>query len=216
MLALFGPVLAYALGSVLFAPIVARRRGVDVYALGSGNPGATNVERALGKGAGALVLALDAGKGALAVLVASALVRCEHGTSSLVAAYVPEASSLAAVVGHVFPAHSPRRGGKGVATFAGALAVLDLRAAPVLALAYFVGRKSTGHGSVGSLAAVALGALVHVLYDPSRPERYLPALAAALVVFRHGDNLRRLHEGTEPRAGSAEVAKAPSDDADRP
>ncbi|MDM7914140.1 MAG: glycerol-3-phosphate acyltransferase [Candidatus Eisenbacteria bacterium] len=87
--------LAYAVGSVLFGPLVARSRGVDLYAVGSGNPGATNVERALGRGPALVVLGLDGAKGLFATLLARLL--CDGDEGAIASA------GAVAVLGHCFP-----------------------------------------------------------------------------------------------------------------
>src|SRR4051794_13801386 len=108
-------VLAYLVGSVPFAFLLTRRRGIDLREVGSGNVGAANVLRTSGAWLALPVLLLDASKGTLAVLVALAM------TQDMV---VPVAAGLAAIIGHVYPVWLHFRGGKGVATAGGAFAVL--------------------------------------------------------------------------------------------
>src|SRR4051812_44987549 len=120
---------SYLLGAVPFGYLVARWRGVDILHAGSGNIGATNVGRVLGRGYGVLVFLLDFAKGALPVLAAAALAP-RHDP-----AWAPQlfevAAGLAAFLGHLFPVYLGFRGGKGVATGAGVVLVLT----PVPALA---------------------------------------------------------------------------------
>ena len=179
---------SYALGTFPTALIVARLAGHDPTAEGSGNPGASNVYRLAGPGAGAAVFAGDAAKGA----VAAAAGRAAGGPS------LAMACGLAAVVGHVFPAFRRFRGGRGVATAAGVVTVLE----PILALPFaalwMTLARVTGKASVASVAVVGgIPAAVVVLGRP-RWERVGMAALAALVLARHGGNLVRLARGEEP------------------
>jgi acyl phosphate:glycerol-3-phosphate acyltransferase len=184
-------VCAYLVGSIPFALILATRWGSgDLYRIGSGNPGAANVWRVVGRRAGLLVAILDITKGAAGVAVAR-LLNGDGGT--------PAAAGLAAVVGHIYPVWLRYRGGKGVATACGAFSMLA-PAALLPALAIFVaGVWTTKYVSLGSvLASVSLPALVFVTGSP--PPVFAAALATAiLIVFRHRSNLARLRLGTEPR-----------------
>src|SRR5438874_758136 len=112
---------SYLLGAVPFGYLVARTRGVDIFRHGSGNIGATNVGRILGRRFGVLVFALDFAKGALPVVLADAAARQFQPAAS---AYLGVAAGLAAFLGHLFSPWLGFRGGKGVATAAGVVAVL--------------------------------------------------------------------------------------------
>ena len=181
---------AYLMGSIPFGVLLARRRGLDIRKTGSGNIGATNVARTLGKKLGALVLLLDALKGALPVLAA--------GTLQLDFRAVTIAG-LAAILGHCFPLWLRFHGGKGVATALGVFLAVDPLATAasilVFALTYALSRLS----SVGSLAASA--AFPIVLWQLGRPRDLLllGIGVALLIVVRHQDNLRRLRRGEETR-----------------
>jgi glycerol-3-phosphate acyltransferase PlsY len=193
---------AYLLGSIPFSYLITRRvTGGDVRQMGSGNPGATNVLRVAGSGAGALALAADVGKGALAVALPRGL-----GAPTQVQA----ACAVAATAGHVFPAFLGLRGGKGVATAFGSLATLAPRAAAGSAAVFASTVAVTGYVSVGSLAGTATFPLI--LAVRARQRRGGPAVLVAtvaisiLVAVRHGENLRRLRDGSElpvPGLGSA-------------
>jgi glycerol-3-phosphate acyltransferase PlsY len=183
-------VLAYLAGSVPTGFLVARARGVDIRAAGSGNIGATNVARTLGRPLGALVLFLDALKGFAPTLGAAAL-----GLSDGAVA----ASGLATVLGHVFPVWLRFRGGKGVATGLGVFLALAPVAAAAAVVTYAGLLAATRVSSLGSLAAatVLLGAMVAT----QRPGATL-ALGVAvwlLIVWRHRDNIARLRRGQEGR-----------------
>jgi len=188
-------VLAFLLGSIPFSQLVARLRGIDLRSVGSGNIGATNLARALGYGAGALGLLLDVLKGAAAVALARAL----PGEAS-----TPAIQSLAAVLsvaGHAFTPWLGFRGGKGVATGAGAFAVLAPWATLVSALVFAV---VVSLGRMVSLASVlAAAALPVAAFFLGAPRATIAAAAAvaALVVARHRENLVRLIRGTENRLG---------------
>jgi len=185
---------AYLIGSIPFSFLVARAFGVhDVRRVGSGNVGATNVLRSAGKAAGALALALDVGKGAAAAALAGRLAPGE--------AALPAAAAVAAVVGHMFPVWLRFRGGKGVATGLGAFAPLAPAAALGATAAFAVVALATRFVSLGSVSgAVVLAGLAVGLRGPD-PVALAAVLSAALVVFRHRANLRRILGGTERRVG---------------
>jgi glycerol-3-phosphate acyltransferase PlsY len=189
---------AYLLGSIPWSLLVVRwRSGRDVRQVGSGNVGATNAMRAAGRGAGALALALDVAKGIAPVLGARAL-----GTPPVVEA----AAATLAVIGHMYPVWLRFRGGKGVATAAGALGAL----APLpMALALFVFLVVVSWKRYVSLASI-LAALSFPLWvllargDGARgeiPFLVSSALVPLLIVLRHQSNVERLRAGTERRLG---------------
>ena len=199
-LAIGATVLAYLIGSIPFSFLVARAFGVrDVRRVGSGNVGATNVLRSAGRTAGALALGLDAGKGALAVALAERLAPGE--------AILPAASALAVVVGHVYPLWLGLRGGKGAATGLGAFAVLEPVAALLGFVVFVLTVAVTQLASLGSvLGATSLAALV-LVFRGLDPVAISAAVTAALIVFRHRANLRRILDGTERRIGSRGEAR---------
>jgi acyl phosphate:glycerol-3-phosphate acyltransferase len=182
----------YALGSVPFALILARRAGTDLRRTGSGNLGAANVLRASGVKAGLLVAILDILKGAFSVAVAARLTSDPTG---------PAIAGFAAIVGHIYPAWLRFRGGKGVATACGVFSVLTPLAIPP-ALAIFVAAVwATKYISLGSvLATLALPPIAYATGSPA-PVIAAACAAAALVVFRHRSNLARVKSGTERRLG---------------
>lgn len=178
---------AYLLGTFPSALLVGRRTGLDPTSAGSGNPGASNALRTMGRRAGVLVLVGDLGKGAVATALGGAL----GGRG------VAVACGVAAVVGHVAPLTRGLRGGKGVATAAGMAAVLLPGPALVLAAVWGAVVWRTRVAALGSLA-VALG-LPLAAVAVGRPAMEVVAFAAcgALVAARHADNLRRLRAGEE-------------------
>jgi glycerol-3-phosphate acyltransferase PlsY len=180
---------SYLLGTFPTALLVGRREGTDPTQEGSGNPGATNALRTMGRRAGALVLAGDLGKGVLATGIGWAVGGRAVGVGC----------GLAAVAGHIFPVTRRFRGGKGVATGAGMALVLLPIPALVLGVVFAVVVKVTRVGALGSIA-VAIGFPIAAAIV-GRPGGEVAALAACstLVVLRHRENLARLRQGGEHR-----------------
>ncbi|MBI3721646.1 MAG: glycerol-3-phosphate 1-O-acyltransferase PlsY, partial [Fimbriimonas ginsengisoli] len=181
---------AYFLGGVPFGVIVARRQGVNITAVGSGNIGATNVGRSLGWHAGLLVFLLDVAKGAGATWGALALLG-DPGWAIAIGA--------AAVLGHSFSPFLRFRGGKGVATSLGVL----LASAPAVALLAFCVFLScfalTRLVSLSSLlATLAAVGFFFVLSTPPVVQSVFLVLAIFLI-YRHRSNIGRLLKGTEPK-----------------
>jgi acyl phosphate:glycerol-3-phosphate acyltransferase len=185
--------LGYLAGSVPFAFLLARRAGIDVRIVGSGNVGAANVLRTTGAWRGVLVMALDVAKGAAAVLVAGAAT----GAAPVVAL-----TGAAAVVGHIYPVWLRFHGGKGVAVAAGVFSVLAPAATAIAASLFLVTVWMTRYVSLGSVAATL--ALPPAAWLAGAPRAVVLAAVAtgALILFRHRANLRRLYSGTERRVGA--------------
>lgn len=185
-------VLGYLTGSVPFAFLLARRAGIDVRSAGSGNVGAANVLRTTGTWRGLAVMLLDVGKGAAAVGLA-------HLTSGGYA--LPAASGAAAVIGHIYPVWLRFHGGKGVAVAAGVFGVLTPLATAVTGVLFLAVVGITRYVSLGSIAATL--ALPPIAWLSGAPAAVVGAAvgSAALIVFRHRGNLRRLRAGTERRLG---------------
>jgi glycerol-3-phosphate acyltransferase PlsY len=183
--------IAFGLGSIPTGLWVARARGVDLRAIGSGNMGATNVHRALGGRAGLFVLAVDMAKGALAVLIARVLAP---------AGYWPVGAAACAVLGHVVSPLAGFRGGKAVATGGGAMLGLAPLAGLVALLVFAATVALTRFVSLGSILAALSLPIAVWLSARNVPGAFDVALfLAALVVVRHRANLGRLFRGTEPR-----------------
>jgi glycerol-3-phosphate acyltransferase PlsY len=201
---------AYLLGSIPFGYLLVRAfRGHDIRESGSGSIGATNVARAA-PGLGLLTLVLDASKGALAVLAAVALLGyAEQGVLAQfrwegIGHAQPAASmaALLAVAGHVFPPWLKFRGGKGVATGAGAFVLLApkvILAALAIFLLMVVAFRYVALGSILAVAAVPVLAYLTRSSDSSPAALGAMCATAVLVVARHHENLRRLFAGSEPR-----------------
>lgn len=182
---------AYLLGSVPFGLVMAHLFGLgDIRRIGSGNIGATNVLRTGNKLAAFLTVILDAGKGAVAVLLARALA----GEDSAGIA------GLFALLGHLYPVFLKFKGGKGVATFLGTLLALSwpvgLAACATWLLAAIIARYS----SLSGLMAAAL-APVYALVFYHKHGAILILLLSALIFYRHSANIGRLLNRTEPKIG---------------
>ena len=184
--------LGYLSGSVPYGLLVVRAlKGVDVRAQGSGNIGATNVGRVAGPGVGVAVLALDALKGALPVLLARAVAPDSN---------VPALVGLAAFVGHVSPVWLGFRGGKGVATALGVLAVLAPWAAVAGALTYAGVFALFRVSSVGSLlGGVAAVAAAWLCPGTPRSAAWLTTAIFCSLLWTHRGNLQRLARCAEPK-----------------
>ncbi|MEM9431504.1 MAG: glycerol-3-phosphate 1-O-acyltransferase PlsY [Pseudomonadota bacterium] len=185
--ALFG----YLLGSIPFGVVITRALGLgDLRSIGSGNIGATNVLRTGHKGAAFATLLLDAGKGAVALLIARAL----GGEGAALAA------GSAALAGHLFPVWLGFQGGKGVATFLGLLTALAWPVGLAAALTWLVSAGLTRISSAGGLATALLAPL-YVLATSGPIAAVTIAALSAAVIWRHRENIARLRTGTEPRIG---------------
>ena len=199
-------IFAYLAGSLPTGFLVARAMRVDITQVGSGNIGATNVFRVLGKGPGALVLIVDLLKGALAVLVAPMLAAAMTPTDSLA---LPALAALGAVLGHNYTCWLGFKGGKGVATSAGAMAALIPPAFGVTVITWLLVFFLSRYVSMASIAA-ALILPVATIFTVSGPTRW-PLVAftsalAALAVWRHRANIERLKAGTEHRINKSKLS----------
>lgn len=182
----------YLVGSVPFAYLLARRRGIDLRLVGSGNVGATNVLRTSGAAQAVVAMCLDAAKGAIAVLVVAA---CTSGPAT------PVAGGLAAVIGHIYPVWLRFRGGKGVATAAGVFAVLAPLALAIAAGVFVLAVSVARYISVGSMAGAIALAVSAAASEVPRAVAVGAAIAALIIIHRHRGNLARLLSGTERRVG---------------
>ena len=192
MLFAFG--LGYLLGSIPFGLLIAMAGGKgDIRDIGSGSIGATNVLRTGSKGLAALTLLLDAAKGALAVWLAQ---RYFAGFEAHAAA--------GALVGHLYPVWLRFKGGKGVATLLGILAVLLPMAALVYVVVWIGLLLLTRISSVAGMAAAASAPVTAMVVGQ---QALFPLLLgfALLVIWKHHANIRRLLAGTEPRVGRAKA-----------
>nr|WP_243452581.1 glycerol-3-phosphate 1-O-acyltransferase PlsY [Polymorphobacter multimanifer] len=181
----------YLLGSIPFGLLLTRMIGIDIRSVGSGNIGTTNVLRTGNKRLAAATLLLDAGKGAAAVLLA----RYFAGDGAAMLA------GLAAFIGHVWPVWLKFRGGKGVATLLGvALAAVPLAGLAAL-LTWLGGALLTRFSSVGGMAAAVAAPLAALAMGKTHSAITL-AIMAAILIWKHRDNIVRLRAGTESRIGA--------------
>ena len=206
---------SYLSGSVPWALLVTRwRAGVDLRAVGSGNPGATNASRVLGKGWGFAILLLDAAKGAVPVFVLPLLSDEER--------FLGVVCAFAAVVGHVFPVWLGFRGGKGVATGLGVAAVLHPWGMLAGVATFLLVAVPTRLVALASTAAAWGFAAMCVFVPPGRrtPGGWHAGLAAfavgiaVLITARHAGNFARMARGEESKWGGADLKPAPPDVAD--
>jgi acyl phosphate:glycerol-3-phosphate acyltransferase len=182
---------SYLAGSIPFGLLLARAKGIDLRQVGSGNIGATNVARAMGKGWAVAVLAADAAKGFVPVWL---------GRRFGLPATTVALAGGAAIVGHMFTVFLRGRGGKGVATSLGVASALSPIAAAIGFAAYIVVFAVTRLSSLGSLLGVWTFALLFVLRGhPPRPLMALAIGGALLVTLRHRENIARLVRGEEKK-----------------
>jgi acyl phosphate:glycerol-3-phosphate acyltransferase len=198
--------MAYLIGSIPSAIWVGRKfYGIDVREHGSGNAGATNVFRVLGKGPGTVVLLMDIIKGFFSVMLAYQMgyYFAEQGTqSSQMNGFFPVAFGVLSVVGHMLPIFAKFKGGKGVATLFGVIIALDPRVAGLALLVFVVVNIVTGYVSVGSLMA---GLSIPVLFLQVFGYRDVSLIVFSvsvgiLIVYTHRKNIRRLMAGEETKS----------------
>jgi glycerol-3-phosphate acyltransferase PlsY len=182
-------VLGYLCGSLASAVIVCRIMKLpDPRKQGSGNPGATNVLRLGGKKAAALTLAGDVIKGAVPVLLAHLL-----SDSPVVLA----STAVAAIVGHMYPVFFQFKGGKGVATTFGAVAALVYPVALFMGAVWVLTAMATRYASLASLAAAVAAPLFALVFIQEPATILALVIIAALLVYRHRENIQRLRDGIE-------------------
>jgi acyl-phosphate glycerol 3-phosphate acyltransferase len=192
---------AYLVGAIPFGYVVARARGVNIFELGSGNIGATNVGRVLGPRFGALVFFLDFAKGAAPVALAKLLATLFPDDVVWSRGWVEVAAGLTAFLGHLFPIYLRFHGGKGVAAGLGAVSVLLPMPALAGLFVWSIVLIATRYMSLASLAAVVVLCAVHLrqpsAWDPAEPRTWFCLIAGTLVFVRHRANLKRLWHGNE-------------------
>jgi acyl phosphate:glycerol-3-phosphate acyltransferase len=205
LVCIIAALVGYLLGSIPTGFVLARAKGIDIRTVGSGNIGATNVFRVLGKSAGLFVLLVDGGKGFLACWlgqrIAGAFLELGPSASLSLREWTSILAGISAILGHNYTCWLKLRGGKGVATTAGVLVALLPKAfliglgvwLAVFAVSRYVSLASVGAALALPFAAWAVGA--------SRTLTGLAALLGALAIFKHKSNIQRLLHGTEHRFG---------------
>ena len=208
-------VIGYLLGSLPFGYWVARSKGVNIFEVGSRNPGATNVRRVLGAGPGNLVFALDALKGALAAswgLLRFTGTREHHawhdwefissrGLEGVAWTELGVVGIVAALVGHGFSCFTHFRGGKGVATSVGGLLILMPTAVLIAAAAWVIVFYTSRYVSLASLVAAFVLVASAIFFALPPLLISLSAIVAVFVILRHLTNIKRLWHGTENKFG---------------
>jgi acyl phosphate:glycerol-3-phosphate acyltransferase len=184
-------VAAYLLGAIPFGYLLVKwKTGADVRAAGSGNIGATNVLRTTGRLAAVATLLLDIGKGYLAVWIAGRLTENNVWWTSLAA--------LAVMAGHAFPVFLKFKGGKAVASFVGAFLRLTPIPLAAVLVVFLVTVAVTRHISAGSIVGAATFPFaVWLILHPQWPLVAAGLIAGVFIVYRHKENIHRLHAGTE-------------------
>lgn len=178
---------AYLLGTFPSAVWIARSKGIDIMSVGSGNPGASNIARSLGRWWGVLVFVLDGLKGAIPALASRLL-----GNPGLGWAMI-----AAAVVGHMFPATRRFKGGKGVATMGGACLVVEPLPSLLMLLLWIGVHKASSKASLASLSIMVAFPVAVAVGGVPAPELAAVIGIDAMVLLRHLGNIRRLLGGSE-------------------
>ena len=193
-------IVSYLLGSINFAYITARIKGIDISSEGSGNPGTSNVLRTLGKGSAAIVLFGDLLKGAIPIIF--------FYQDQYFLVY-----GLAAVVGHIYPVFYKFKGGKGVATYLGVyvatvlinpynsdlfnIEIFQILNIPVLAFFYFVVFKTTRVSAIASLSTVLITVALLIYINSEISNVVVLVTLLVLILIKHSENIKRLKEGKE-------------------
>jgi glycerol-3-phosphate acyltransferase PlsY len=203
--------LGYILGSIPIGVIVSRLYGKgDVRKVGSGKTGATNVLRAVGKKAAALVLLLDMGKGALAVFLAGHIMQSDYvivGENTVWPLIFASqgAAAIAAIAGHNWSVFLGFKGGRGVSTFMGGLVAICPVAAVVSGEAFIIGAGLTRYASFASITGIITSAaiLIPLTFYSGFPVEYFfyTLISGVVIIYMHRDNIQRLLTGTERKLG---------------
>jgi glycerol-3-phosphate acyltransferase PlsY len=193
-------ILSYLLGSINFAYITARIKGIDISSKGSGNPGTSNVLRTLGKRSAAIVLFGDLLKGAIPIVF--------FYQDQYFLAY-----GVAAVIGHIYPVFYKFKGGKGVATYLGVyiatvlmnpynsdlfnIEIFQILNIPVLAFFYFIVFKTTRVSAIASLTTVLITVSLLIYTNNEISNIVVLVVLFFLILLKHSENIKRLREGKE-------------------
>lgn len=184
---------SYLIGSIPTGFIIGKLAGIDVRTAGSGNIGATNVARVMGKGRGLLTLLADVAKGFVPVFAAQQMVFSDTAVAVIAGA---------AFLGHLYPIFLKFRGGKGVATAFGALLAVAPQVTLILIAVFIFAALPSRIISLGSLGAALAAPILFWFFSYSAPFVALTVFLAAMIVIRHHANIKRLLDGAEPRFGA--------------
>ncbi len=196
---------AYFLGSIPTGYLTAKARGIDIRSVGSGNIGATNAFRVLGKGPGTFVLLTDAAKGCLACAGLPWLVGVmglADGLSASTVEWMRMAAGFAAILGHNYTCWLGFKGGKGIATSAGVLLALVPWALLIIVAVFLLVLAITRYVSLGSILAAASLPFATWATGGSVSLVSVTALMTLLAIYKHRANIQRLRAGTESRLGA--------------
>jgi glycerol-3-phosphate acyltransferase PlsY len=196
---LIAAVVGYLLGALPFGYLVARAHGMDIFKVGSGNPGATNVKRVLGAKAGNMVFALDALKGLAAAGWPLLITFTPEAGQKGLPEWLQITGLLGAVLGHSFSVFTRFKGGKGVATTTGGLLVLMPVPTLIGVVGWFTTFLATRYVSLASILSVVVGSAAAWVLGLSLPLKIVVTVLGVLVIVRHHSNIRRLLTGTEHR-----------------
>jgi len=184
--------IAFLMGSIPVGLIVAKIKGVDLRKVGSGNIGATNVLRAIGKGPALITLAGDLLKGFIPVIIGGYILEDSLGTGMI---------GLSAILGHDFSIFLRFRGGKGVATSLGVLLAFSPVVAVLTIIIWIIIVFMTRYSSLGAIVSFLLLPLNIYVFDYSYNKFVVSIFITLLLLFKHRGNLERLYKGREPRIG---------------
>lgn len=193
---------AYLLGSIPTGYLVAKVKGVDIRSVGSGNIGATNVFRILGKPAGIFVLVADGLKGYAACAWMVDFIGRQWGGGMVDIEYLRLTAALAVVLGHNYTCWLKFKGGKGIATSAGALAALVPWALVIILTIFILVFAISRYVSLGSISASAALPVATWLTKGSLTMILATTAMAALAIYKHKANIQRLLNGTENQVGA--------------
>ncbi len=205
---------AYLIGSVNFAVLVGKSYGVDILKEGSGNPGATNVKRVLGKGAGNLVFGLDVFKGVIGTFLPFFLIWClntqwdgsmedfQKALNAPNADIIFITSFVGTLIGHCYSAFLGFKGGKGVASTIGGLCIILPIPILVGVVIWVIAFYSTKYVSVASMLLSISLPITCLIRKDSSTEIIFAAVLALFNLWTHRANIERLRQGTESRFGS--------------
>ena len=200
----------YLLGSIPFGLVLTRLAGLgDIRSIGSGNIGATNVLRTGRKDIALATLLLDAGKAAVALLLARMFADM-GGADEELTRQIGLVAGAAAFIGHCFPVWLKFKGGKGVATFFGVLFAGVWPLGVIAGVTWLAVATIFRYSSLAALCAAAIAPIAAMIANFGWPEVVFSAFLAVLIFWRHSANIARLRTGTEPRIGDKKDASPPS------
>ena len=203
----------YLIGSISFAVLVSRLMGLpNPQSFGSGNPGATNVLRTGNKTAAMLTLLGDAAKGGFALWLAQRLIATGSIAPYQVEAFALAGVALAAFLGHLYPIYFGFRGGKGVATAAGILAVMNAPMAAVIVGVWLVVALVTRYSSLAAIIAALIAPVAAAAVFGVSWFSLAVLIMSSLLIWRHRGNIARLRAGTESRIRLGRRLSPPSSD----